>query len=260
MNNNASVITIKNITVAYDKTPALWDIDLSLPLGKLIAIIGPNGAGKSTLFQVILHFIKPITGEILCFGRPYPEVRRQIAYIPQRSSIDWNFPTTVLEVAAMGRYRKFHWYPWVPKKDLDRAKEVLSMLGLDLFQNRQINQLSGGQKQRLFLARALLQEADLYLLDEPFAGIDVTTEKMMMEVFTSLQDKGKTVCIIHHDLHSVEKYFDYTVILNTRVVASGPTSEVFNFDNIQKAFGSRSTLLEEAFRLSQEKQSGITTI
>lgn len=258
--NNTSVITIKNVTVAYDKTPVLWDIDLSLPLGKMIAIIGPNGAGKSTLFQAILNFIKPMTGEILCFGFPYTEVRRRIAYIPQRSSIDWNFPTTVLEVAAMGRYRKFQWYPWIPKRDLEAAKEILSMLDLDLFQDRQINQLSGGQKQRLFLARALLQEADLYLLDEPFAGIDATTERMMMEVFTTLQNKGKTVCMIHHDLHSVEKYFDYTVILNTRVVASGSTSEVFNFNNIQKAFGSRSTLLEEAFRLSQEKQSGINTV
>lgn len=255
-----NVITIKNITVAYDKTPVLWDIDLCLPLGKMIAIIGPNGAGKSTLFQAILNFTRPMTGEIQCFGLPYTEVRRRIAYIPQRSSIDWNFPTTVLEVAVMGRYRKFQWNPWIQKTDMDAAKGVLSMLGLDSFQDRQINQLSGGQKQRLFLARALLQEADLYLLDEPFAGVDATTERMMMEVFTTLQNAGKTVCMIHHDLHSVEKYFDYTVILNTRVVASGPTLEVFNFDNIQKAFGSRSTLLEEAFRLSQEKQSGMNTV
>lgn len=255
-----NVITIKNVTVTYDKTPVLWDIDLSLPLGKMIAIIGPNGAGKSTLFQAILDFVKPITGEIRCFDLPYADVRRRIAYIPQRSSIDWNFPTTVLEVAAMGRYRKFQWFPWTQKTDIEAARQVLSMLGLDSCKDRQINQLSGGQKQRLFLARALLQEAELYLLDEPFSGVDATTEGMMMEVFTSLQNAGKTVCIIHHDLHSVEKYFDYTVILNTRLVASGPTVEVFNFDNIQKAFGSRSTLLEEAFRLSQEKQRGVNTV
>lgn len=258
--NNTNVITIRNITVAYDKTPVLWDIDLCLPIGKMIAIIGPNGAGKSTLFQAILNCIKPLTGEVLCFGLPYREVRKRIAYIPQRSSIDWNFPITVLEVASMGRYRKFHWHPWIPKKDIEAAREVLSTLGLESLQDRQINQLSGGQKQRLFLARALLQEADLYLLDEPFAGIDATTERMMMEVFTTLQEKGKTVCMIHHDLHSVERYFDYTVILNTRIVASGPTVEVFNFENIQKAFGSRSALLEEAFRLSQQKQSGINTV
>lgn len=255
-----NVITIKNLTVAYDKLPVLWDIDLSLPSGELIAIIGPNGAGKSTLFQAILDFIKPMTGEIRCFDRPIKEVQKRVAYIPQRSSIDWNFPTTVLEVATMGRYRKFRWLPWERTIDIKAAQKVLAMLDLDLFQHRQINQLSGGQKQRLFLARALLQEADLYLLDEPFAGVDATTEKMMMEIFTSLQNAGKTVCIIHHDLHSVEKYFKYTVILNTRIVAAGLTSEVFHFENIQKAFGSRSTLLEEAFRLSHEQQSGINII
>jgi manganese/zinc/iron transport system ATP- binding protein len=250
-----NVIIIRNVTVAYDKTPVLWDIDLCLPKGEMIAIIGPNGAGKSTLFQAILDFIKPITGEIQCFDLAIKEVRKKIAYIPQRSSIDWNFPTTVLEVAIMGRYRKFRWLPWERQVDIDAAQKILAMLGLDLFQNRQINQLSGGQKQRLFLARALLQEADLYLLDEPFAGVDATTEKMMMEIFTSLQNAGKTICIVHHDLHSVEKYFNYTVILNTRIVAAGPTSEVFNFENVQKAFGSRSTLLEEAFRLSHEQRS-----
>lgn len=255
-----SVITIKNLTVVYDKLPVLWDIDLCLPAGEMIAIIGPNGAGKSTLFQAILDFIKPITGEIRCFDLTIKEVRKRVAYIPQRSSIDWNFPTTVLEVAAMGRYRKFRWLPWERQIDIEAAQKVLAMLGLDLFQNRQINQLSGGQKQRLFLARALLQEADLYLLDEPFAGVDATTEKMMMEIFTSLQNAGKTVCIIHHDLHSVEKYFNYTIILNTRIVAAGPTAEVFHFDNIQKAFGSRSSLLEEAFRLSHEQQSGINIL
>lgn len=255
-----NVITIKNLTVAYDKVPVLWDIDLCLPTGEMIAIIGPNGAGKSTLFQAILGFIKPITGEVRCFDLSIKEVKKRVAYIPQRSSIDWNFPTTVLEVAAMGRYRKFRWLPWERQIDIEAAQKVLATLGLDLFQNRQINQLSGGQKQRLFLARALLQEADLYLLDEPFVGVDATTEKMMMETFTSLQNAGKTVCIIHHDLHSVEKYFNYTVILNTRVVAAGATTEVFHFDNIQKAFGSRSTLLEEAFRLSHEQQSGINIV
>lgn len=255
-----NIITIKNLTVAYDKVPVLWDIDLCLPAGEMVAIIGPNGAGKSTLFQAILDFIKPITGEIRCFDLPYKEVKNRVAYIPQRSSIDWNFPTTVLEVAVMGRYRKFRWLPWERQIDIEAAQKVLTMLGLNLFQNRQINQLSGGQKQRLFLARALLQEADLYLLDEPFAGVDATTEKMMMEIFTSLQNAGKTVCIIHHDLHSVEKYFNYTVILNTRIVATGLTAEVFHFDNIQKAFGSRSTLLEEAFRLSHEQQSGINIV
>jgi len=236
MKNDIYIIKIEDLTVSYDSKPALWDVDLEIPKGVLAAIIGPNGAGKSTLIKAILNLIKPITGRIYFEGKTYKEVRKKIAYVPQKNSVDWNFPTTVFDVILMGRYGHVGWFKKIGKKDKKIAEESMEKLGISHLRNRQISELSGGQQQRVFLARALCQEAEIYLMDEPFQGVDVKTEKAIVLLLKELQKNGKTVIVVHHDLESVPNYFDYVVMLNLRIIESGLVKNVWNNENIKKTY------------------------
>lgn len=250
-------VTIEDLTVSYDKTPVLWQVSLSLPPKQIIGIIGPNGAGKSTLLKALLDILKPVSGRISFFGKPYKEMQRHIAYVPQRTSVDWTFPINVLDVVLMGLYAERGFFKWVRKKDYMLAREALEKVGMLPFAKRQISELSGGQQQRVFLARALLQKADIYLMDEPFAGVDMATENALLEIFMQLKAEGKTLLIVHHDLTTVQKSFDWVVLLNTCLIDCGPVSEVFHQENLHKAYGSASYLLTEAKKLTLNKKAGV---
>lgn len=250
-------LEIEQLTVNYDNTAVLWDINFCIPAGKSVGIIGPNGAGKSTLLKASLGLLKPVSGKITFFGEPLSKVRQRVAYIPQRSAIDWNFPITAFDVVLMGRYGRLGLFKWARAKDRLAARKALEMVGMLEFADRQISQLSGGQQQRLFLARALLQDADIYLMDEPFAGIDMATEKAMIQLFDALKKQGKTLLVVHHDLNSVDQYFDWVILLNTCLIACGPTQEVFNPDNISRTYGRGSILLNEVAKRAQDKTSGV---
>lgn len=231
-----SIIEVNDLTVSYDTKPVLWDIDLTIDSGGLWAIVGPNGAGKSTLLKTILDLIEPVTGTTQIFGQSYQAVQDQIAYVPQRNSVDWNFPTTVFDVVLMGRYGHVGWFKKITKKDRQLANEACEQVGISTLKDRQISELSGGQQQRVFLARALVQEAVLYFMDEPFAGIDMKTERTIIELFKQLKQENKTVVVVHHDLDTVAEYFDYVVMLNRTVIASGPVKEVFTPENIKETY------------------------
>ena len=239
MRNNTAV-SINDLTVAYDDKPVLWDIDLDIKKGTLMAIVGPNGAGKSTLIKAMLNLIKPITGCISFFGSSYKKERSKIAYVPQRGSVDWDFPTTALDVVEMGRYGKIGWIKRVRKSDRKIAVDAIKKVGMEGFEKRQISQLSGGQQQRIFLARALVQDAEIYFMDEPFQGVDAKTEKSIINILKKLRDKGKTVIVVHHDLQTVEEYFDYITFINVAVISSGKVKEIFNRENIEKTYKNRS--------------------
>lgn len=226
-------IRIRDLTVSYDLKPVLWDIDLDIPKGVLMAIVGPNGAGKSTLIKAILNLVKPVTGKVLFNNQPYKKVQKQISYVPQRGSADWDFPTTVFDVVLMGRYGHIGWLKRPTNKDKELATEALEKVGMLDFIDRQIAELSGGQQQRVFLARSLVQDADIYLLDEPFQGVDIKTEKAIITILKELKEAGKTVVVVHHDLDTVREYFDYVTLLNLKVIASGKVSEVFTKDNLK---------------------------
>jgi manganese/zinc/iron transport system ATP- binding protein len=251
------VLKIDQLTVNYDKTPVLWDISFEIPKGKLVGIIGPNGAGKSTLLKAALNLVKPISGRIEFFGKPLRSMRKKVAYVPQRTSVDWDFPITVLDVVLMGRYGQLGFFKWPKKADKAAARAALDMVGMQPFEHRQISQLSGGQQQRVFIARALLQDAEMYMMDEPFAGVDIATEKAIVFLLEELKLKGKTLFIVHHDLNTVERYFDWIIMLNTCLIASGPVSEMFNAASIARAYGRNFALLDEAAKLSQNKTSGM---
>lgn len=244
------------LTVNYDKTPVLWDITLQIPHGKIIGIIGPNGAGKSTFIKAALGLIQPISGKIEFFGQPLKEVRRRIAYVPQRESVDWDFPITVHDLVLMGRYGNLGLFHWPRKADLAAVDHYLEKVGMSTYANRQISQLSGGQQQRVFIARALVQEADVYFMDEPFAGIDAASEAAIMNILRQLKDRGKTVFVVHHDLNTVERYFDWAIMLNMRLIACGNVREVFNADTLNSTYGKSYSLLDEALKLSESKISG----
>lgn len=239
MRNNTAV-SINDLTVAYDDKPVLWDIDLDIKKGTLMAIVGPNGAGKSTLIKAMLNLIKPITGCISFFGSSYKKERSKIAYVPQRGSVDWDFPTTALDVVEMGRYGKIGWIKRVRKSDRKIAVDAIKKVGMEGFEKRQISQLSGGQQQRIFLARALVQDAEIYFMDEPFQGVDAKTEKSIINILKKLRDEGKTVIVVHHDLQTVEEYFDYITFINVAVISSGKVKEIFNRENIEKTYKNRS--------------------
>ena len=239
MRNNTAV-SINDLTVAYDDKPVLWDIDLDIKKGTLMAIVGPNVAGKSTLIKAMLHLIKPITGCISFFGSSYKKERSKIAYVPQRGSVDWDFPTTALDVVEMGRYGKIGWIKRVGKSDRKIAVDAIKKVGMEGFEKRQISQLSGGQQQRIFLARALVQDAEIYFMDEPFQGVDAKTEKSIINILKKLRDEGKTVIVVHHDLQTVEEYFDYITFINVAVISSGKVKEIFNRENIEKTYKNRS--------------------
>lgn len=237
---------INDLTVAYHRKPVLWDIDLTLPAGKLIAVVGPNGAGKSTLIKSVLGLVPRASGRIKIFGEPYTKQRHRVGYVPQRESVDWDFPVNALDVVVMGRYRRIGWFRPITRAHKAAAREALEKVGMGEFAERQISQLSGGQQQRVFLARALTQDADLYFMDEPFAGVDVATERAIIALLKELKRQGKTCVVVHHDLQTVPDYFDHVVLLNLRLVAAGPTEQVFTEENLKKTYGGKLTLLSQA--------------
>ncbi|MBI2192853.1 MAG: ABC transporter ATP-binding protein [Planctomycetes bacterium] len=241
-----SPLSIHDMTVAYHRRPVLWDIDFDAPEGKLIGIIGPNGAGKSTLVKAVLDLVPKASGRVLIYGKPYRLHRHLVGYVPQRESVDWDFPVNALDVVAMGRYGQIGWCLPVTRPHRDAALAALERVGMADLARRQISQLSGGQQQRVFLARALAQDARIYFMDEPLAGVDAATEAAVIRILQDLRSGGKTVFVVHHDLQTVQEYFDTLILLNMRIVATGPTSEVFTRDNLQKTYGGRLTLLEEA--------------
>jgi len=236
-------IRVEDLTVAYGEKPVLWDIDLSVPPGVLMAVVGPNGAGKTTLIKAIMGLIEPVAGSVAIFGKPYREQRRLVGYVPQRNSVDWDFPTTVLDVVMMGRYGALGWLRRPGRTERDLAFEALSKVGLTELSGRQISQLSGGQQQRVFLARALVQDARIYLMDEPFQGVDATTERAIVDLLKEMRAAGKTVLVVHHDLQTVPEYFDWVTLLKVRRIASGPVDEEFNERNLRLAYGGRVSYL-----------------
>ena len=238
-------IEVHDLTVSYDKKPVLWGVDFTIPKGALCGIIGPNGAGKSTLIKSIMELTDISSGYVKLFDQELREVRKRISYVPQRESVDWDFPASVMDIVLMGRYSKLGLFRRPRKADKDAALKALEMVGMEKFSKRQIAQLSGGQQQRVFLARALTQNADMYLLDEPFDGVDAATEKAIVELLKSLTTQGKTIVVVHHDLQSVESYFDWVLMLNLRLVASGPTKLVFNPSLLEETYGGKLTLLSE---------------
>ncbi|HMP76381.1 MAG TPA: ABC transporter ATP-binding protein [Kiritimatiellia bacterium] len=239
-------VSIHDMTVAYHRKPVLWDVDLDMPAGKLVAIIGPNGAGKSTLIKAVLGLVPAASGDVRIFGEPFARQRALVGYVPQRESVDWDFPVSALDVVAMGLYRDIGWFRRVRAEHRQCALAALERVGMEALALRQISQLSGGQQQRVFLARALAQEARLYFMDEPLAGVDAATEQIIIKLLRELRAAGRTIVAVHHDLQTVPDYFDHVIMLNTRVVAAGPTAEIFTRENLHKTYGGRLTLLDEA--------------
>lgn len=254
----STAVTVNQLTVNYEHQPALWDISLEIPKGVLVGIVGPNGAGKSTLIKTILGLIKPLSGHVAFFGQPLAAMRLKVGYVPQKESVDWDFPVSVKELVMMGRYGRLGIFRRPRKADHAAVAHYLEAVGLSEYADRQISQLSGGQQQRAFLARALAQEADIYFLDEPFSGIDAATEKVLVHLFKSLRDQGKTVCVVHHELSSLEAYFDWIVLLNLRLVAYGPTKETLNLANLEAAYGVHEGLFDHVLELSRKKSSGFS--
>jgi manganese/zinc/iron transport system ATP- binding protein len=238
-------VEIADLTVAYHRKPVLWEISLEIPQGSLVGIVGPNGAGKSTLMKAIVGLAPQVSGRIRTLGGLLSENRHRIAYVPQRESVDWDFPASVLDVVLMGLYREAGWFWPLRSEHRKRAMEALEQVGIADLASRQISQLSGGQQQRTFLARALVQNADLFLLDEPFAAVDAATEQSIVDLLRALQSAGKTVLVVHHDLHTVPLYFNFLVLINVRAVAWGRTSEVFTPENLKRTYGGRLTILDE---------------
>ncbi|MCG8515138.1 MAG: metal ABC transporter ATP-binding protein [Halanaerobiales bacterium] len=231
------LIEVEDMTVAYEKKPVLWDIDLKIPKGVLMAIVGPNGAGKSTLIKAMLDLVKPISGKVLFNGADYHSQRRYIGYVPQRESVDWDFPTSVFDVVLMGTYGQIGWIKRPGRKEKEKALDAIKKVGMEEFIDRQISQLSGGQQQRVFLARALVQDADIYFMDEPLQGVDARTEKAIIRILQKLRTNGKTVVVVHHDLQTVQEYFDWVTLLNTKIIKYGRVEEVFNEDNLKITYG-----------------------
>jgi manganese/zinc/iron transport system ATP- binding protein len=240
---NGPAVNVEDLTVAYGERPALWDVDLEVPTGTLMAVVGPNGAGKTTLIRAVLGLVRPVAGRVQVFGRPHREQRRLVGYVPQRTSVDWDFPTSALDVVTMGRYGSLGWLRRPGSVERDAALAALDQVGLAHLADRQISQLSGGQQQRVFLARALVQDARVYLMDEPFQGVDATTEKAIVGLLRELRADGRTVVAVHHDLQTVPEYFDSVTLLNVRRIASGPVDEVFTDENLRRTYGGREAFL-----------------
>jgi manganese/zinc/iron transport system ATP- binding protein len=235
---------VTDLTVAYRERPVLWDVDLTVPAGVLMAIVGPNGAGKTTLIKAMLGLVPSVAGQVLILGRPYDEQRRLVGYVPQRGTVDWDFPTTVLDVVLMGTYGSLGWFRRPGRGERERAHAALERVGMAAFAARQIRQLSGGQQQRVFLARALVQDAQVYFMDEPFQGVDATTERAIVVLLQELRAAGRTVLVVHHDLQTVAEYFDWVTLLNVRRIASGPVGEVFTEPNLRLTYGGRVAFLK----------------
>jgi manganese/zinc/iron transport system ATP- binding protein len=250
-------LSVAQLTVNYDKTAVLWDLSFDIPSGKMVAIVGPNGAGKSTLLKSLLGMIEPLSGTVSFFGQPLKQIREKVAYVPQRSSVDWDFPITAFDLVLMGLYGKLGYFKRPKQADREATRHALEMVGMLPFADRQISQLSGGQQQRFFLARALLQNAEIYLMDEPFAGVDMATEKAIIGLMDHLKTEGKTLFIVHHDLATVDAYFDWVIMLNTCLIASGPVEEVFHADTIMRTYGRGANLFDEAIKLTRHKTRGL---
>lgn len=246
-------VKVKNLTVAYQKKPVLTDVSFEVPKGKLVGIIGPNGAGKSTLIKAILGLIPKASGDIKIYGKDYQPRDRVVGYVPQRGSVDWDFPTNALDVVLMGRYGHIGWFKRPGKKDVELAKECLRKVGMEAYADRQISQLSGGQQQRVFLARALAQDAKVYFMDEPFVGVDAATERAIVDLLNELKRQDKTVLVVHHDLQTVKDYFDNVILLNMRTIAEGPTGEVFTMENLHRTYGGRLAFLEKGQLMVEQK-------
>jgi len=243
---SAPAVEVHDLTVAYHTQPVLWDIDFTLPPGRLAAVVGPNGAGKSTLIKAILGLVPTAAGWAEVFGKPVAKQRRRIGYVPQRESVDWDFPTDALDVVLMGMYGELGWFRRPGAEHRRRAMDALAQVGMADHFDRQISRLSGGQQQRVFLARALAQNADLYFMDEPFAGVDAATEKAIAALLRDLRDRGRTVIVVHHDLQTVPEYFDWVIMLNLRLIACGPVQEAFTSANLQATYGGRLQVLTQA--------------
>ncbi len=252
-----SPLSVYDLTVAYHRKPVLWDVGFDIPHGSLVGVVGPNGAGKSTLLKAVMDLIPRASGRVSVFGAPYRQNRHRVGYVPQRESVDWDFPVSALDVVAMGLYSKIGWCLPVRRRHRQAAMEALSRVGIAELANRQISQLSGGQQQRTFLARALVQDADLYLMDEPFAAVDAATERAIVKILQGMQANRKTAVVIHHDLQTVPDYFDYVILLNMRVVAHGPVEEVFTPENLNKTYGGRLTLLEEVSEAMRRRERSL---
>jgi manganese/zinc/iron transport system ATP- binding protein len=254
MHDNTPALEIHDLTVAYHKKPVLWGIDLEAPRGKLIGIIGPNGAGKSTLIKAVMGLVPISSGWIKVFGQPFKKSMQRIGYVPQRESVDWDFPVSVMDVVLMGRYGRLGLIKRPTKEDREVARACLEKVHMLPFANRQISNLSGGQQQRVFLARALAQESDLYFMDEPFSGVDAATEAAIITLLHELRERGKTMLVVHHDLPTARKYFDMLILLNMRLVAFGPTSEVFTNELLQTTYGGRLTILSDVAEAVKEQR------
>ena len=256
--SSTSPLSVHAMTIAYHQKPVLWDVDYDAPESALVAIVGPNGAGKTTFIKGCLNLIPRATGTVEFWGSSYQSQRTRVGYVPQRESVDWDFPVSVLDVVLMGRYGKIGWFRPITSAHKRAAMQCLEDVGLADFAKRQINQLSGGQQQRVFLARALAQESELYFMDEPFAGVDAATSQTIIDVLRRLKQQGKTVLCVHHDLVSVPEYFDHVLMLNTRVIAAGPTAETFTQEHLKKTYGARLTLLEEVSQaIAQASRGGV---
>jgi len=241
-----NAIDVTDLTVAYRDVPVLWDVDLEVPEGVLLAIVGPNGAGKTTLIKAMLGLVDAAAGQTLIYGEPYERQRRLVAYVPQRGSVDWDFPTSVLDVVMMGLYGRLGWFRRPGRAERQAALGALGKVGMADFAGRQISQLSGGQQQRVFLARALVQDAQVYVMDEPFQGVDATTERAIVTLLQELRRAGKTLVVVHHDLQTVPEYFDWVLLLNVRRIAAGPVAEVFTEENLRLTYGGRVPFLRSA--------------
>ena len=252
---SVNALEVHDLTVSYRDKVALQDVDLAIPEGKRAAIIGPNGAGKSTLLKAVLGLVPTVAGSVHIYGKPYAQQRHLVGYVPQRSSVDWDFPTTALDVVLMGTYRRLGWFRRPGEAERALALQCLAQLGMDDLADRQIGRLSGGQQQRVFLARALAQDARIYLLDEPFAGVDAITEQAMLDVLRALAQRGKTIICVHHDLDSAPQYFDWVALLNVRLIASGPLATTFTADNLRRTFGGSMQAAIEHFRHFEEESA-----
>ena len=252
-----TALLLHNLTVTYRHKPAIWNLDFEVPTGRLIGILGPNGSGKTTMLKTIMGLLKPDSGYVKVLGEAVDAVRDKIAYVPQRSSVDWDFPITVKEVVGMGRYKKGSLLGRISKADKAAAQQAMERVAIQQLGDRQISQLSGGQQQRVFIARALAQGAELYLLDEPFAGVDASTERAVIALLKELRDEGKTVVVVHHDLNTARQYFDYLILLNTRLVAAGPTLDVFQEDILQDTFGGQLSIMHTLIEELGQKQYSV---
>jgi manganese/zinc/iron transport system ATP- binding protein len=234
---------VEDLTVAYRNAPVLWDIDLDVPPGVMCAVVGPNGAGKSTLLKAVLGLVPPTAGHVRLFGLPYDKARGRVGYVPQRATVDWDFPATARDVVEMGLYGRLGWFRRPGRAERAATLAALEAVEMADFADRPIADLSGGQQQRVFIARALVQDPDLLILDEPMAGVDAVTEAAIVALLKGLRDRGRTVIVVHHDLQTVQRYFDWLVMLNVRVIAQGPVAEVYTPENLRRAYGGRVALI-----------------